>query len=192
MEEAEKAKEEAEQYGYEIGVIETKEALRAEVAEVCRFYYLQVWNEALNQTGVEASSAFRGADNVYYPPAIRTSSSSGSKAGQVSSEADEGKESPPKVPSTANISSKEAGQSEDVEKTANTTKEGAHDAVQPPIAPRNLSKEKNASQSMEIVLATLPIPSKEDLKGKGQSSTTIASTQPPKNPMDKLVIKMKS
>ena len=44
---------------------------------------------------------------------------------------------------------------------------------------------------MELVLATLPIPLKEDPKGKAQVSTTAASTQPPKNPKDKLVIKMK-
>ena len=44
---------------------------------------------------------------------------------------------------------------------------------------------------MVLALATLPIPPKEDPKGKAQVSTTAASTQPPKNPKDKLVIKMK-
>ena len=34
--------EQAEQDGYEVGVAETEEALRAEVLEVCRYYYLQV------------------------------------------------------------------------------------------------------------------------------------------------------
>ena len=71
MEEAKKAKEQAEQKGYEVGVTETEKALRAEVVEVCRFYYLQVWNEALDQVGVEASSSLRRAENVYYPLAIR-------------------------------------------------------------------------------------------------------------------------
>ena len=42
LEEAEKAKEQAEQDGYDVGVAETEEALRAEVLEVCRFYCLQV------------------------------------------------------------------------------------------------------------------------------------------------------
>ena len=60
-----------------------------------------------------------------------------------------------------------------------------------PNAPKEPSKEKEASQNMEIVLATLPIPSKEVLKGKGPTSTTMASTQPPKTQKDKLVIKMK-
>ena len=35
---------------------EIEEALKAEVSEVCRNYYLRVWNEAFNQVGVEASS----------------------------------------------------------------------------------------------------------------------------------------
>ena len=42
LEEAEKAKEQAEQDGYDMGVVETEEALRAKVSEVCRFYFLQV------------------------------------------------------------------------------------------------------------------------------------------------------
>ena len=54
-------------------VVETEEALRVEVLEVCRNYCLQEWNEALNQAGVEASSALRRAESVYYPSAICTS-----------------------------------------------------------------------------------------------------------------------
>ena len=48
LEEAEKAKEQAEQDGFDMGVAETEEAFRVEVSEVCRFYCLQVWNEALD------------------------------------------------------------------------------------------------------------------------------------------------
>lgn len=44
---------------------------------------------------------------------------------------------------------------------------------------------------MEVVLATLTIPLKEDPKEKAEVSTTTTSAQPPKNPKDKLVIKMK-
>ena len=46
----------------------TEEALRAEVPGVCRIYYDQVWDEALNQVGVEAFSVLRKAKNVYNPP----------------------------------------------------------------------------------------------------------------------------
>ena len=79
-----------------MGVAETEEALRAEVLEVCRNYCLQVWNEALNQARVEASSSLRRAESVYYPPAIHASSSSRSKANTISEEADIGKDSPPR------------------------------------------------------------------------------------------------
>ena len=44
LEEAKKAKEQAEQDGYDVGVAETEEALKVEVSEVCKHYYLQVWN----------------------------------------------------------------------------------------------------------------------------------------------------
>ena len=45
---------------------------------------------------------------------------------------------------------------------------------------------------MEIVLATLPVPPKEDLKDKGPTSLTTAPAQPNKTlANDKLVIKMK-
>ena len=163
-----------------MGVAETKEALRAEVLKVCRFYCLQVWNEALDQAGVEASSTLRRVENVYYPSAICASGSLSSKADSVSKEADEGKKNPTKALPTANISPKAVEQSEDARKLADTTKEVAHDAHLPSATPKNPFKEKEASYNMEIILTTLPIPSKEDLKGKGPASTTTASTQPPK------------
>ena len=50
---AEKEKDKAEQHGYDVGVAETEDALRAEVLAVCRAYYAQTWEEAFNQVGVE-------------------------------------------------------------------------------------------------------------------------------------------
>ena len=158
---------------------------------MCRYYCLLVWNEALNQARVEASSSLRRAESVYYPPAIRASGSSSSKADIASKEADGGKESPVKVLPSVNIPSKEAEQLEVVKKEVDITKELAYDATQFLVAPKDPSKEKAASHNMEIVLATFPIPTKEDLKGKGQASSTAASTQPAKTLKDKLVIKMK-
>ena len=90
-----------------MGVAKIEEALRVVVLEVCRYYYLQVWNEALNQAGVKASSALRKAESVYYPPAIHVSGSSGSKVYIASKEANDGKESPTKVLLSVNIPSKE-------------------------------------------------------------------------------------
>ena len=46
--EAKQAMNEAEHKGYEIGVAETEETLRAEVPMVCRIYCAQTWDEALN------------------------------------------------------------------------------------------------------------------------------------------------
>ena len=71
--EAEKARDEAEQQGYDLGVAETEETLRAEVPAVCRIYWAQTWNEALNRAKVKASSKLRKANNIYYLPAIRAS-----------------------------------------------------------------------------------------------------------------------
>ena len=108
LEEAKKAKKQVEQEGYEVGVTETEEALRAEVTEVCRFYCLQVWNKTLDQAGVEVSFALRRAENVYYPPTIRASGSLGSKPDSVSKEANEGRGSPSKAFPTVIISSEVA------------------------------------------------------------------------------------
>ena len=69
--EAEKEKDEAEQHGYDIGVAETEETLRAEVFTVCQAYCAQTWEEALNRVGVDASSELRKPENVFFPPAIR-------------------------------------------------------------------------------------------------------------------------
>ena len=58
-EEAEKAKEEAVQHGYDVGMAEIEDALKAEVPGVCRTYCALVWDEALNQARVKASSMLR-------------------------------------------------------------------------------------------------------------------------------------
>ena len=175
-----------------MGVAEIVKALRAKVSEVYTYYCLQVWNKTLNQVGVEASFAFRRAESVFYPPAIRASGSSSSKADTTSKEADARKESPAKALPSVQSPSKEAELPEVAKKPTEVTKEVAHDAIQPPADPKDPSKEKEASHNMEIMLATLPILTKEDLKGKGPASSKAASTQPSKIPKDKLVIKMKS
>ena len=99
-------------------MVETEDAFRAEVSEVCRFYYLKVWKEALNQARVEAFFALRRAENVYYPQTIRAS---GSKVDSVSKEADEGEESPTKALPTTNISSEAAEHAKDAEKAVDLT-----------------------------------------------------------------------
>ena len=53
-----------------------------------------MWNEALNQAGVEASSAIRRAESIYYPPTIHASSSASSKVDLASKVVEIGKDSP--------------------------------------------------------------------------------------------------
>ena len=68
LKEVEKAVEEAEQEGYKVRMAETEENLRAQVTRVCRGYCLQVWNEVLNQAGVDASSPMRRAVKCLLSP----------------------------------------------------------------------------------------------------------------------------
>ena len=68
---AEKERDEAEQHGYDVGVAETEDTLRAEVPAVCRAYCAQTWEEALNQAGVEASSGLRKPENIIFPSALQ-------------------------------------------------------------------------------------------------------------------------
>ena len=71
--EAEKARDEVEQHGYDVGVAETKDTLRAQVPAICRTYCAQTWEKALNRVGVEASSELRRPENIYFPLTIRAS-----------------------------------------------------------------------------------------------------------------------
>ena len=68
---AEKERDEAEQHGYDVGVVETENALRAKVPAVCRAYCAQTWEEALNQAGIKASFELRKLENIVFPPALQ-------------------------------------------------------------------------------------------------------------------------
>lgn len=139
-EEVEKAWEQAEQEGYDIGVAETEEALKAEVSGVCRTYCAQVWDEALNQVGVEASSVLRNAESVYYPQAIHAPSSSSSKIDTPLEVANLEKNNPNKVPLPPGSPPKVAEQPGANEERVKVTKEVAPDTIMPPAAPRILPK----------------------------------------------------
>ena len=68
---AERERDEVEQHGYDIGVAETEDALRAKVPAVCRAYYTQTWEKALNQAEIDASSELRKPENIIFPPALQ-------------------------------------------------------------------------------------------------------------------------
>ena len=96
--EAEKARDEAEQQGYDLRVAETKETLKAEVPVVCRINCTQTWDEALNWVEVEASSELRKSENIYYPPAIRASDLPSTQGEETSTVAEPIKETRPLDP----------------------------------------------------------------------------------------------
>ena len=67
-----------------------------------------MWNEALNQAGVQASSILKRAESVYYLPAIRVSFSISSKTDTPSEVVEPEKNSPDKVPPSSSSPLKEA------------------------------------------------------------------------------------
>ena len=61
----------AETSAYERGVLETEARLTAEVTVVCRKYYAETYNQALDQAGIPTNSDLRRVDQVYYPEDLR-------------------------------------------------------------------------------------------------------------------------
>ena len=122
----------------------------------------------------------RRAESVYYSPAIRLVSSSESKADTASSEAAEAQGSPTRAPPATNTSSEGGEQVEDTTKAGDADQGAVQGIGLAPTIPGDLPKEKETSQSMELVLATLAIPSKLDPKDKVQVPPTAADTLPPK------------
>ena len=104
----------------------------------------------------------------------------GSKADTTPQDPNPSQDSLAKALPSSNSPPKEAEQVKAVEKEKDTTKRVIPEATKPPAAPKDPSKGKEVSQSLEIVLATLPIPTKEDPKGKGPTSTIATTAKPTK------------
>ena len=163
---------------------EIEDALRAEVLGVCRIYYAQTWDEALNQAGVEASSVLRKAENIYYPVAIQVSSSSNSKTCILPEAANNEKGGPSKVPPppanpSINVKQPKAG-----EIRAEVAQEVTLGANMPFVVSQDPPKDKDDAR-MEIVLASLPILVKGDSKGADQVSSKAKSQQTKVPPLGK-------
>ena len=94
------------------------------------------------------------------------------------------------LPSSSSSPPKVAEQPGVNEKEAEVTKGVLLDATKPPAIPQGPIKDNEASR-MEIVLATLPIPTKGDPKGTGQGSSKAAAQQSKVLPPGKIVIKKK-
>ena len=162
-----------------MGFVETKEALRAEISGVCRTYCLQVWNEATNlagMIGIKASLTFRRVENVYYPPAIRAPDFSTSQDDAEPKDLSSIQEIPAQDLPPPNSPPKGVEQADTTVKEKENTKEVTPEATKPPTAPKDSSKGGVVSQSHELVLATFPIPTKEESKVKGPTSSAAAPT----------------
>ena len=155
-----------------------KETLKAKVSRLCRTYCLQVWNQALNQAEMEASSTLRRVENVYYPPIIQASSPSGAKVKTAPKNLNPSKDASAKTLPSPSSSPKEVEPVGAVEKEI--VKEVALEAPKPPAGPKDSSKEEGVSQSKEIDLVTFLVPTKEDSKGKGPASTATTTAKPSK------------
>ena len=70
---AQEADKAAETAPFERGVLKTKARLTAEVTVVCREYYAETYNQALDQAGIPTDSDLRRVDQIYYPEDLRES-----------------------------------------------------------------------------------------------------------------------
>ena len=55
---------------------QTTQSLTAQLRDVARALYLEVWGEAINAVGVGVDSDLGGPDKVYHPLAFRVATSS--------------------------------------------------------------------------------------------------------------------
>ena len=167
---AKNERDEVEQHGYDVGVAETEDALRAEVLAVCRAYCAQTWEEALNQAGVEASSELRRPESTIFPSALQIPKQTKTipLVPQPISEAP--LQHPP------SIAQPEQGKEKEIQKGPFSDKVTE--------APQLGS----ASQDFEKQLALVTLPAQESLKDKEKEITLEAADQAPK---PKLQIKLK-
>ena len=167
---AEKERDEAEQHGYDVGVAETEDALRAEVPMVCQTYCAQTWEEALNQAGIEAFSELRKPERIIFPPALRilTQTETAPLTPQPV------KEAPLQHPPST-------GQQEQ-DKKQEINKGPSSDKVTEALQPGT------ASQDFEKQLALVTLPAQGSLKGKEKETPPEVADQDPKS---KLQIKLK-
>ena len=167
---AEKERDEAEQHGYDVGVAETEDALRAEVPAVYRTYCAQTWEEALNQARVEASSGLRRPESIIFPLALQIPKQT-EIAPLVPQQITEASSEHP--PFTAQP---EQAKEKEIQKGLFSDK--VTEAPQSEIASQDFEK--------QLALVTLPV--QESLKDKDKEITPEAADQAPK---PKLQIKLK-
>ena len=167
---AEKERDKAEQHGYDVGVAETEDALRAEVPAVCRAYCAQTWEEALNQARVEASSELRKPESIIFPSALQIP-----KQTEIAPPAPQPvNEAPPQHPPTTD--QPEQGKEKETQKGPSSDKV----TEAPQLG--------TAFQDFEKQLALVILHAQESLKGKEKEIPPDVADQAPK---PKLQIKLK-
>ena len=159
----EKERDVAEQHGYDVGVAETKDALRAEVPAVCRAYCTQTWEESLNRTGIDASSELRKLENIIFPLALQIFNQKEATL-PVSQPVKEAQSQHP--PSS---SQQEQGRKQE------TLKDSSSDKVTEALQPRA------ASQDFEKQLALVTLPIEGALKEKEKEIPPKAADKVPKS-----------
>ena len=172
--EAEKARDKAEHHGY-IGVVETEDTLQAQVLAVCRTYYAQTWEEALNRARVKASSVLRRLESIYFPPTIRASDLPSTQGELASTIADMFKEAQPQDPLPPN----QHEQAKEPEVSKETSPDKAAKVPQDGVA----------SQDFQQALASTTMPVEGASKDKEE--TILIEADKPTNKTSKLQIKLK-
>ena len=166
---------EAEQRGYEVGIAETEEALRAEVPVMCRIYYAKTWDKALNRAGVEVSSELRRLENVFYPEAIHLSDTPTPQAETIPSTVNPNEEVlPPSLPPP---------DQPDPTKEDTTPPEASSDKT------AAASEAEVASPNFQQDLASTILPAGGATKDKGE--VTTAEVDKPASQAPKIQIKLK-
>ena len=162
-------KEKAKGEAYDSGVAETEATLKAQDPAVCRLYCFQVWNEALKQAGVDASSNLWKAECVFYPPTIREDVAPSSEVRDAPEEVEVAslgaalEITSPKVPAKESGPSGEAGTDEG--QNPDTPKETAGSVGDNPIS--------HIEGPVIVVEPLQPVP-----LGEGSKDLEISPTQP--------------
>ena len=167
---AKRERDAAEQHDYDVDVAETEDALRAEVPAMCRAYYIQTWEKALNRARIEASSKLRKPENIVFPPTLQISSQEevAPLAPQLVKEAQS--QYPPSIGQQEQGREQEILKGPSSDKVTKTPQLGA------------------ASQDFEKQLASVTLPAEGLLKGNEKETPLEVADQAPKS---KLQIKLK-
>ena len=163
--------------------------MRGQVTKVCRGYCLQVWNESLNQAGVDASSPLKRVENVFNPSTLRIADPLSSQIEAIPKAPESNQAASTDATPSSTVPPKEAEQADVVEKEKKPAKKTALEPIKLLHTPKDSTKEKGAFQSQELVLVTVPFTTKEDPKGKGTAQAvmpeTTAKTVAKTNPLSK-------